>query len=471
MELDTSLEFKSKTITLKKQIITVFAIIMTVTIITIAVFVNKSFEEEFSKYVDDNNKTEVNHLVFDLRNVYNDNRWDIETIKLLGEDAISKGVALEIYDYNNNLIWSVFKDEKMLSNQRLNNIKKNMKRIDQNWNGKLREYKFDIYDDKNIIGYEKIIHYDSIYYMENDMKFLNIMNRFMLIISAISIGTTIIISMLISKSISNPIEKVSRMAKVIGEGKYKNTLEYNSNIKEVSELLLSINKLAEELNKQELLRKRLTTDIAHELITPITSIQGHLDAMIDGVWEITPQRLISIKEEVSRLGSLIGSLRNLAKFDNEIGELNLKSTNLGQVIQNIIYNYETKALDKNININYELNNVYMNIDKNQFSQVIVNLLSNAIKYTNIGGQIFIKIYENNNIIAISIKDTGIGIPKEDLNYIFERFYRVDKSRNKDTGGIGVGLTIAKAIVNSHNGDIIVKSNINEGTEFIISFNK
>ena len=124
MELDTNLEFKSKTITLKKQIITVFAIIMTLTIIAISIFVNKSFEEEFSKYVDDNNKTEVNHLVFDLRNVYNDNKWDIETIKLLGEDAISKGVALEIYDYNNNLIWSVFKDEKMLSNQTLNNIKK-----------------------------------------------------------------------------------------------------------------------------------------------------------------------------------------------------------------------------------------------------------------------------------------------------------------------------------------------------------
>ena len=166
--------------------------------------------------------------------------------------------------------------------------------------------------------------------------------------------------------------------------------------------ILSINKLAEELSKQELLRKRLTTDIAHELITPITSIQGHLDAMIDGVWEITPQRLISIKEEVSRLGSLIGSLRNLAKFDNEIGELNLKSTNLGQVIQNIIYNYETKALDKNININYELNNVYMNIDKNQFAQVIVNLLSNAIKYTitnnNFYSNIFNIIKESNGKI-------------------------------------------------------------------------
>ncbi|MCR8744077.1 sensor histidine kinase [Romboutsia lituseburensis] len=181
------------------------------------------------------------------------------------------------------------------------------------------------------------------------------------------------------------------MAKVIGEGNYNNALEYNSNIKEVNELIISINKLAEKLNKQELLRKRLTTDISHELRTPITSMQGHLDAMIDGVWEITPQRLISIKEEVVRLGSLVGSLRNLAKFDNETSESNRKNTNLGELIQNIIYNYEAKALDKNISIDYELNNIYMNIDKNQFSQVIINLLSNAIKYTNKGGKIYIKL--------------------------------------------------------------------------------
>ncbi|MGL4797141.1 MAG: sensor histidine kinase [Paraclostridium sp.] len=460
--------YKDKKLSLNKQILISFTIIMTLTIMTIGVFVNKTFESQFSKYVDDSNKSEVNHLVFDLKNVYKDSLWDIETIKSLGEDAISKGIALEIYDVDNTLIWSIFKDEKMLSNKTLTTIKHNMKTIDQNWNGELQEYKFDIYDDnENLVGYEKIVHYDSIYYMENDIEFINIMNKFMLIISILSLSSIMIISIVIAKSISNPIEKVSSMSKVIEKGNYKERLSYISNIQEVDELINSINTLGDALNDQEILRKNLTTDIAHELRTPITSVQGHLDAIIDGIWDPTPDRLISIREEVSRIGTLIGELKNLANFDNEKNKLNKNVINIKYLIQNILYNYESKALNKNINILSDLKDVYVDVDKDQFSQVVINLLSNAIKYTNQNGNIYVKIYLENNIPTLSIKDTGIGIPKEDLKYIFERFYRVDKSRNKETGGIGVGLTIVKAIVSTHNGTISVYSQLGKGTEFII----
>lgn len=460
--------YKDKKLSLNKQILISFTIIMTLTIMTIGVFVNKTFESQFSKYVDDSNKSEVNHLVFDLKNVYKDSLWDIETIKSLGEDAISKGIALEIYDVDNTLIWSIFKDEKMLSNKTLTTIKHNMKTIDQNWNGELQEYKFDIYDDnENLVGYEKIVHYDSIYYMENDIEFINIMNKFMLIISILSLSSIMILSIVIAKSISNPIEKVSSMSKVIEKGNYKERLSYISNIQEVDELINSINTLGDALNDQEILRKNLTTDIAHELRTPITSVQGHLDAIIDGIWDPTPDRLISIREEVSRIGTLIGELKNLANFDNEKNKLNKNVINIKYLIQNILYNYESKALNKNINILSDLKDVYVDVDKDQFSQVVINLLSNAIKYTNQNGNIYVKIYLENNIPTLSIKDTGIGIPKEDLKYIFERFYRVDKSRNKETGGIGVGLTIVKAIVSTHNGTISVYSQLGKGTEFII----
>ncbi|WP_371025327.1 HAMP domain-containing sensor histidine kinase [Paraclostridium ghonii] len=430
-------------------------------------FINLSFKNVFSKYVDYNNKEEVNHLVFDLQNVYKENKWDVETIKLLGEDALRKGIALEVYDIDGNLVWSAFEDEKLLSNQTLNTIKKNMKSINQNWNGKLKEYKFDIYENEKLVGYERIIHYDSIYYMEDDLEFLKMMNEFMLFISVISIISVIIISAIISKSISNPIKNVSQIAKVIGGGNYKNKLNYKSNIKEVNELTKSIDMLADELNKQELLRKQLTTDISHELRTPVTNIQGHLDAIIDGIWEATPERLISIREEVQRLGKLIGSLKNLSTFDSEVSKLNKSKTNLSNFIKNITYTYESKALEKNIKIEYNMEEVFAYIDKEKFSQVIVNILVNAIKYTRHGGNIFIKVYSYDDSVNISIKDNGIGIPKEELSYIFERFYRVDKSRSKDTGGIGVGLAIAKAIVNEHGGNILVYSKLEEGTEFII----
>ncbi|NFN37788.1 HAMP domain-containing histidine kinase [Clostridium botulinum] len=445
---------------------------MTLTIFTISIFVKKTFQTEFGKYVDDSNKTEVEHLVFDLKNIYKDNNWDVELIEQLGQDAIKKGIALEIYSYDNTSVWSVFNDEQILSNEILSSIRENMMSIEENWNSNLKDYKINIYDEnENIVGYENIIHYESVYYMENDMEFLSIINKFMGITSIISIGSLILISILISKVLSNSMEKVSKMAKVIEKGKYKSNLDYKSNIKEVDDLILAINSLSVKLNDEEILRKRLTTDIAHELRTPLTSIQGHLDTLIDGVWEPTSERLISIREEVSRLGDLVGELRKLSKFDIEKNILNKTEVNLKELIQNIIYNYESKALEKQITIESNLKDIFINVDKNQFSQVLINILSNAIKYTNIGGRVELNMYEDIDNVNISIKDTGCGIPKEDIKNIFERFYRVDRSRNKKTGGIGVGLTIAQSIINAHNGEIIVKSELNKGTEFIIKLSK
>ncbi|MBN1045550.1 sensor histidine kinase [Clostridium botulinum] len=445
---------------------------MTLTIFIISIFVKKTFQTEFGKYVDDSNKTEVEHLVFDLKNIYKDNNWDVELIEQLGQDAIKKGIALEIYSYDNTPVWSVFNDEQILSNEILSSIRENMMSIEENWNSNLKDYKINIYDEnENIVGYENIIHYESVYYMENDMEFLSIINKFMGITSIISIGSIILISILISKVLSNSMEKVSKMAKVIEKGKYKSNLDYKSNIKEVDDLILAINSLSVKLNDEEILRKRLTTDIAHELRTPLTSIQGHLDTLIDGVWEPTSERLISIREEVSRLGDLVGELRKLSKFDIEKNILNKTEVNLKELIQNIIYNYESKALEKQITIESNLKDIFINVDKNQFSQVLINILSNAIKYTNIGGRVELSMYEDIDNVNISIKDTGCGIPKEDIKNIFERFYRVDRSRNKKTGGIGVGLTIAQSIINAHNGEIIVKSELNKGTEFIIKLSK
>ncbi len=472
MGLDIDLNYKIKSISLRNIILISFTIIMTLTIFTISMFVKKTFQTEFGKYVDDSNKTEVEHLVFDLENIYKDSNWDVELIKQLGEDAIKKGIALEIYSYDDTSVWSVFKDEQVLSNETLKSIRENMMSIEENWNSNLKDYKINVYDEnKNIVGYEKIIHYESVYYMENDMEFLSIINKFMSITSVISIGSIILISILISKILSNSMEKVSKMAKVIGTGKYKSSLDYKSNIKEVDDLIFAINNLSVKLNNQEILRKRLTTDIAHELRTPITSIQGHLDTLIDGIWEPTQDRLISIREEVTRLGNLVGELRKLSKFDSEKVILNKVEVNLKELIQSIIYNYESKALKKQITIKSDLKDIIIEVDKNQFSQVVINLLSNAIKYTDIGGEVYISIYEDSESVNISFEDTGRGIPKDDINNIFERFYRVDKSRNKQTGGIGVGLTIAQGIINAHEGEILVKSELNKGSEFIIKLFK
>lgn len=465
------MDYKSKLKSINSKLIISFTLIMIVTILSIKLFVNTIFKDSFEKYVDDSNKVEVNHLIeFDLKNLYTNESWNTEFIENLGIEAIRKGIAIEIYDKNDNKVWSVFEDEKVLSDKTLNDISKNMKSIEKQWDNYFEELKVDINDDERniLVGYAYIGHYASTYYMENDVEFFNAINRIIIIIGVISISSIIIISIIISRSIAKPISKVSKMTKYIGEGNYKNKLNYKSNIMEIDDLINSINKLSNELNDQENLRKQLTGDIAHELRTPLTSIKGHLDAIIVGIWEPTNERLNSINEEVKRITNLVDELRKLAKFDSGKDNLNKEIVNLKNYIKSIAYNYEGKALEKNIVIKYQLENIEALIDKEKFAQVIINILSNAIKYNNGNNSIYIKVFKKNNSINISIKDSGIGIPKSEYKNIFERFYRLDKSRGANEKGVGVGLTIAKSIVNAHGGEIEVYSEINKGSEFIIS---
>lgn len=465
------MDYKSKLKSINSKLIISFTLIMIATILSIKLFVNTIFKDSFEKYVDDSNKVEVNHLIeFDLKNLYTNESWNTEFIENLGIEAIRKGIAIEIYDKNDNKVWSVFEDEKVLSDKTLNDISKNMKSIEKQWDNYFEELKVDINDDERniLVGYAYIGHYASTYYMENDVEFFNAINRIIIIIGVISISSIIIISIIISRSIAKPISKVSKMTKYIGEGNYKNKLNYKSNIMEIDDLINSINKLSNELNDQENLRKQLTGDIAHELRTPLTSIKGHLDAIIVGIWEPTNERLNSINEEVKRITNLVDELRKLAKFDSGKDNLNKEIVNLKNYIKSIAYNYEGKALEKNIVIKYQLENIEALIDKEKFAQVIINILSNAIKYNNGNNAIYIKVFKKNNSINISIKDSGIGIPKSEYKNIFERFYRLDKSRGANEKGVGVGLTIAKSIVNAHGGEIEVYSEINKGSELIIS---
>ena len=465
------MDYKSKLKSINSKLIISFTLIMIATILSIKLFVNTIFKYSFEKYVDDSNKVEVNHLIeFDLKNLYTNESWNTEFIENLGIEAIRKGIAIEIYDKNDNKVWSVFEDEKVLSDKTLNDISKNMKSIEKQWDNYFEELKVDINDDERniLVGYAYIGHYASTYYMENDVEFFNAINRIIIIIGVISISSIIMISIIISRSIAKPISKVSKMTKYIGEGNYKNKLNYKSNIMEIDDLINSINKLSNELNDQENLRKQLTGDIAHELRTPLTSIKGHLDAIIVGIWEPTNERLNSINEEVKRITNLVDELRKLAKFDSGKDNLNKEIVNLKNYIKSIAYNYEGKALEKNIVIKYQLENIEALIDKEKFAQVIINILSNAIKYNNGNNAIYIKVFKKNNSINISIKDSGIGIPKSEYKNIFERFYRLDKSRGANEKGAGVGLTIAKSIVNAHGGEIEVYSEINKGSEFIIS---
>ena len=280
-----------------------------------------------------------------------------------------------------------------------------------------------------------------------------------------------IIGSLLAARIARPIRKTVYIAKRISEGNYSIRFEGKTKLKELDELAVAINCLTEGLAEQENLRKRLTVDVAHELRTPLTTLASHLEAMIEGVWEPSVDRLQSCYEEISRLSGLVSDLERLAKTESDNLVLNKSDVDLMVIAHSCYDRYEIEAKKKNISLVIAGSSTIVHADKDRLSQVMENLLSNAIKYTPEYGHIRIEVREAEESSIIMIEDDGIGIPEQELSLVFERFYRTDKSRNRKTGGAGIGLAIVKSIVTAHGGTVQAESSAEQGSRFTVTLPK
>jgi two-component system, OmpR family, phosphate regulon sensor histidine kinase PhoR len=231
-----------------------------------------------------------------------------------------------------------------------------------------------------------------------------------------------------------------------------------------------------ELKKLEQMRKDFVANVSHELKTPITSIKGFSETLLDGAMkdESTLEAFLSIiLKESDRLQSLIEELLDLSKIEQQGFHLNIEVLDISKLLDETMTMLNGRAEEKNITL-VMVDNVTKPLiegDYYRLKQVFINLLSNAINYTPSEGYVEIAIKEDDVKVHVQIKDTGIGIEKEEIPRIFERFYRVDKARSRNSGGTGLGLAIVKHIVEAHKGSISVQSVINKGTSFTISLEK
>jgi len=269
-----------------------------------------------------------------------------------------------------------------------------------------------------------------------------------------------------------PLKKLREGAGEIGAGNLDYRIDINRN-DVFGYIANSFNTMAESLQKARMLRKQFFADAAHELKTPITVIKGNLEGMIDGIIPVNEENLKSLLEETEYLNNIIKDIKELALADSGEITLNKKKIDINKIIEAStgMLNMQRNAKDINITTDFQIEKPEVTIDPERFNQVIYNLLVNAIKYTPQKGHIKIKtekVLENNiESVKITIKDSGKGIPPDDLPYIFERFYRVDKSRDRKTGGLGLGLAIVRKIIELHGGTIKVESVLNEGSTFCI----
>lgn len=227
-----------------------------------------------------------------------------------------------------------------------------------------------------------------------------------------------------------------------------------------------------EKHKLDLMRREFSANVSHELKTPLTSINGYAEMIKNGMAkgeDITKFASI-IRKEGGRLLNLIDDIIKLSKIEDDLDDKKLEATNVYFVGREAINSLEVLAQDKDIDLELVGENSFIMADKGMLQDLIYNLLENSIKYTNPGGSINLSISNDKSKTTVKIKDTGIGIPLEHQERIFERFYIVDKSRSKKNESTGLGLSIVKHIVEYHNGKINLESEVGKGTEITISFN-
>lgn len=449
-----------------------YIIAAVIIVFLISALTNLFVVEHFREYVKENQQLRNKEIVATLAAQYKgDNNWNIDSITSIGESYLINGIIIKVKDINGKTLWDAKEHNNGMCQQIIEHMAANSNGITGSKESKYTEVPYSLYYNLNKVGVMEIGTYGPNYLNEHDQAFINTFNNVLIGVGFFSLAFALILGWIMSRWLSSPISKVIWAAKSISKGYYSERINQKSNTAEINELTSTVNQLAESLEKQEALRKRLTGDVAHELRTPLATLQSHMEAMIDGIWDADAERLKSCHEEIVRISKMVGDLEKLTKYESDKLVLDKELFDIAELTKRLIQNFESQFLNKGLNIKFIGNSTEINADRDKISQVIINLLSNALKYTPEGGLVNVIIKSEQNDVIIGIKDNGPGIPKEDLPYIFERFYRADKSRNRLTGGSGIGLTISKAIVAAHGGSIEVQSSPDTGTEFTVTLPK
>jgi signal transduction histidine kinase len=299
-----------------------------------------------------------------------------------------------------------------------------------------------------------------------EQRFLSHVNTSLWIAGGVGAAVALLLGLILTMQFTKPIRALKKGAARIASG----DLAYRAEVKskdEFGELANSFNSMAASLDNGEQSRRRLFADIAHELRTPLSVIEGTVDAMLDGVYEPNPDNLNSIKEEAEVLTTLVGELRDLTLAESGHLKLDFEPTNLAELVRRRVSQADVIARGKNITLRMDIAEGLPEIetDGRRIEQVVANLLDNALNHTPSGGIVTVAVSPDKDGALISVADTGEGIPAEHLPYIFERFYRIDDARSRKTGGAGLGLAIAKQMVELHGGRIWVESEVGKGSKF------
>lgn len=292
------------------------------------------------------------------------------------------------------------------------------------------------------------------------------------IMTAIIIVVVMAVVFVFAQMIVEPLERMVKTIQKMADGHLDQRIPVttlsNNEIMEVGE---AVNNMAEKLQQVDISRQQFVSNVSHELKTPLSSIKVLSESILlntEAPKEMYVEFLQDITNEVDRMTEIINDLLTLVRLDQKEIPVNFKNENLNELVGNIIKRLNPLAKHKDIRLYYEqVEEVYADIDATKLTLAVSNLIENAIKYTDDGGEVKVTLDCDHQNAFITVSDTGIGMAEEELNKIFDRFYRIDKTRDRETGGTGLGLSITHSTILMHDGSIRVSSKENEGTTFVV----
>jgi histidine kinase len=301
-------------------------------------------------------------------------------------------------------------------------------------------------------------------------SFQSAINEILLIAVTLAFITAVFVSTFVTRRIVKPVQAMNVASQRIANGRYSERVQVIGE-DELADLAQSFNQMAHTLAQTEERRRQLIGDVAHELRTPLSSIRSVMEGLIDGVLPVEPATFLDVQREVNRLQRLVHDLEELSKA--EAGELSMELIQISPItfVETAVTRLTPQFEDKGVQLRTDLpdNLPQVNVDPARMTQVMLNLLGNALQYTPAGGEVTITAKAEASHLMIAVQDNGIGISAESLSHLFERFYRVDKSRSRAGGGSGIGLTISQHIVEAHNGRLTATSpGLSQGSTFTMT---
>lgn len=441
-------------------------------VLSLLIISNIMLEHHFKVYVQQRQEEENQNLVATVLDAFEtQGEPSFEFFKQLGKEALKQGIVFMIKDENDKELYCESCSNVSGCEEMHKNMQEMMQKRYSNWEGQYTEKVYPLQKENTFYGSVVLGYYGPFFFHKEDLQFISLVNFVFGLVAVILLLVAFLMGSFLADRIAKPLQVVIERTKQLEQQQYVGRIESVSNTKELDQLIKSVNTLGDTLEQQQRVKKMMARDYAHEFRTPLAALQSNLEAMIDGIFDPTKERLESCLTEVLRLSRMSGQIHRIVELENQRVFIQKESFDFTQLLRQTVSVLEQEWREKKLKVTVSGKPCEIFADRDQMSQVIMNLLSNAIKYTKENGEIIAKVEERAHQLIFTLQDTGVGMPEEELENIFEYLYRIDNSRTKNTGGSGIGLAVVKSIVIAHGGTIEAKSQLGKGSTFIVRLPK